>query len=68
MRPEPQMARQIGSSPEGFFSVWVEVFKDYPEIKKAILETVPGTAMECYDGDIEPIEDINRTQGENYAT
>lgn len=62
--PELQMARQIGRSPEGFFSVWVEVFKDYPEVKKVILETVPGTAMECYDTNLNPVEDINRTQGE----
>lgn len=62
--PEPQMARQIGRSPEGFFSVWVEVFKNYPEVKKAILEKVPGTAMDCYDKNINPVENINRKQGE----
>lgn len=59
--PEPQMVKQIGRSPEGFFSVWVEVFKDYPEVKKAILETVPGTEMNCYDEKYNPIENINRS-------
>jgi hypothetical protein len=59
--PEPQMVRQIGRSPEGFFSIWVEVFKAYPEVKKAILETVPGTAMECYDENYNPVNNINRT-------
>lgn len=58
--PKPEMVKQIGRSPEGFFSVWVEVFKDYPEVKKEILKTVPGTAMECYDDDCNPKKSINR--------
>lgn len=58
--PTDPMKRQIARSPEGFFSVWVEVFKEYPEVKKAILEKVPGTAMECYDTDIDPHKYINK--------
>jgi uncharacterized protein (TIGR02646 family) len=58
--PAPEMVRQIARSPEGFFSVWLEVFKDYPEVKKAILESVPGTAMECYDENINPKEKLER--------
>ena len=56
----PQMVNQIARSPEGFFSIWLEVFKDYPEVKKAILEQVPGTAMECYDENINPKKNIKR--------
>lgn len=43
-----------------FFSVWLEVFKDYPRVKKVILENIPGTAMECYDENMEPKENIER--------
>ena len=56
----PQMLRQIGRSPSGFFSSWLEIFKEYPEIKKEILENVNGSAMECYDEDINPIQSLVR--------
>lgn len=58
--PISQMVNQISRSPEGFFSVWLEVFKDYPEVKKAILEAVPGTALECYDDKFNPKKIIKR--------
>ena len=45
---------------ENFFSLWLQVFKDYPEVKKAILENVKGTAIECYDKNYNPIENIQR--------
>lgn len=54
------MIRQISKSPSGFHSVWIEVFKDYPKVKKAILEGVPGTALECYDEEFNPIEKLER--------
>lgn len=34
--------------------------KDYPKVKKAILEGVPGTGLECYDEDFNPIEKLER--------
>lgn len=58
--PIPQMVNVISRSPEGFFSVWLEIFEDYPEVKKAILEAVPGTALECYDDEYSPKKRIKR--------
>ncbi|MEA3288859.1 MAG: HNH endonuclease [Campylobacterota bacterium] len=54
------MIRQTARSCNGFFSMWIQIFKDYPEVKKAILENVKGTALECYDENINPIEEISR--------
>lgn len=58
--PVQAMINQISRSPSGFHSVWLEVFKEYPKVKKAILEGVPGTALECYDEDFNPIEKLER--------
>ncbi|MGL5052229.1 MAG: HNH endonuclease [Cetobacterium sp.] len=58
--PVQVMINQISRSPSGFHSVWIEVFKDYPKVKKAILEGVPGTALECYDEEFNPIEKLER--------
>lgn len=43
----------------GFFTLWLQIFKDYPEVKRKILENVPGSAMECYDRDYNPIPLLN---------
>lgn len=40
--------------------MWIQIFKDYPEVKKAILENVSGTALECYDENYNPKEDLSR--------
>jgi uncharacterized protein (TIGR02646 family) len=59
--PENQaMTRQTARSCNGFFSMWIQIFKDYPEVKKAILENVSGTALECYDENYNPKEDLSR--------
>lgn len=54
------MIRQTARSCNGFFSMWIQIFKDYPEVKKVILENVSGTALECYDENYNPKEDLNR--------
>ena len=45
----------------GFFSMWIQIFKDYPEVKKAILENVNGTDMQCYDENFNPKENLRRS-------
>lgn len=54
------MIRQTARSCNGFFSMWIQIFKDYPKVKKVILENVSGTALECYDENYNPKEDLNR--------
>ena len=54
------MASVIGRSPSGFVSVWLEVFKEHPKVKEAILKNTKGTALKCYDDNFTPIKDINR--------
>lgn len=54
------MIRQTARSCNSFFSMWIQIFKDYSEVKKAILENVSGTALECYDENYNPKEDLNR--------
>ncbi len=55
------MIRQTARSCNGFFSLWIQIFKDYPEVKKAILENVSGTDMECYDENFNPKENLRRS-------
>ena len=54
------MIRQTARSCNGFFSMWIQIFKDYPEVKRNILQNVAGTAFDCYDENINPIENISR--------
>jgi len=55
------MIRQTARSCNGFFSMWLQVFQDYPKVKQAILENVKGSRIECYDENSNPIENINIT-------
>lgn len=45
------MKKQIlmTATAEGFFSVWLTVFSEEPEICNALIESFPGTRKECYD-------------------
>lgn len=54
------MISQTARSCNGFFSMWIQIFKDYPEVKKAILENARGTAIECYDENSTPKPEIMR--------
>ncbi len=56
----PAMVRATARSCNGFFSLWIQIFQDYPEVKKAILENVKGTAMECYDDNFNPKQTLRR--------
>ncbi len=56
----PAMIRQTARSCNGFFSMWIQIFKDYPEVKRNILNNVEGSALDCYDEDVNPIEEISR--------
>lgn len=55
-----QMAKQIGRSPEGFHSSWLEIFKDYPKVKEEILNQLSGTNMSCYNEDFNPCQTLGR--------
>lgn len=33
----------------GFFSVWMTVFREFAEVKRALVEEFPGTALTCFD-------------------
>jgi uncharacterized protein (TIGR02646 family) len=43
----------------GFFSVWMTVFNDYPGIRKGLIKLFPGTAISCFDPDGKPIDRPN---------
>ena len=45
------MKKQIlmTATAEGFFSVWLTVFSEEPELCNALIERFPGTRKECYD-------------------
>lgn len=40
---------------KGFFSVWMTVFNDYPEIKRRLVQLLPGTATDCFDQEAKPL-------------
>jgi uncharacterized protein (TIGR02646 family) len=43
----------------GFFSVWVTVFNNYPDIKRELIRLFPGTATSCFDPEGKPIDRPN---------
>jgi len=57
----PAMISSTARSCDSFFSLWLQIFKEHPEVKKAILKNVSGTAMECYDEKLNPIKNIQRS-------
>ena len=36
---------------EGFFSVWMEVFKNHPEVRRELIKAFPGTKKQYFDED-----------------
>lgn len=45
----PVMRAQIVLQIQGFWSVWVTVFQDDPDMIERILSCIPGTAKHCFD-------------------
>lgn len=43
---------------QGFFSIWMMVFADEPEIKNALIAAFPGTARMCFDAEGAPLHRI----------
>lgn len=43
----------------GFFAVWMTVFNDYPDIKRELIKSFPGTAISCFDPNGNPIDRPN---------
>lgn len=39
----------------GFFSVWMTVFFNYPEMRIRFIEAFPGTAVDCFDRNGSPL-------------
>ncbi len=54
------LVKRIAKSCQGFFTQWLQVFKEHPKVKRAILENVAGSAMECYDKKINPLKKLSR--------
>lgn len=48
----------------GFWSVWFTVFKGYDEVRKALIDSFPGTAAFCFDAN-NHYEPIHRNKGKN---
>jgi uncharacterized protein (TIGR02646 family) len=42
----------------GFFSIWMMVFENYPEVKRELIQLLPGTAICCFDPDGNPISRV----------
>ena len=40
---------------KGYWSVWMKVFNEYPEVKKELITNFAGTAANCFDKDINPM-------------
>lgn len=55
--PTVEMKRQIVRTAigHGFFSIWMTVFHDIPEIKLALIGAFPGTAKNCFNQNGSPV-------------
>lgn len=58
----PEMRKQIvlNAQGRGFFSVWMTVFKDDPDMLNRLINAFPGTAGDCFD---QQGKAIHRPQG-----
>lgn len=45
----PTMRAQIVLQIQGYWSIWMTVFKDDPDMLKRIIHHIPGTATTCFD-------------------
>lgn len=59
--PIGEMAEQIVDTAvnSGFFSIWMEVFKDIPVVKMKLIEKFTGIADECFDCNCLPQRRVN---------
>lgn len=55
-----EMINQIARSHTHFISSWLEIFKDYPEVKRVLLQSVHGTNFECYDENFNAVRSLER--------
>lgn len=39
----------------GGWSIWFTVFKDYKEVREALVNKFPGTSRECFDENFNPV-------------
>lgn len=55
--PELRMREQIVDTAiqTGFWSVWMTVFADDADMRQRLLTSFPGTNLECFDQNIQPI-------------
>lgn len=56
--PTEGMRRQVVRTAvaQGYFSVWMKVFEDDPEMRRRFVEDgFPGTARDCFDANMSPI-------------
>lgn len=40
---------------EGFFSIWMTVFADVPEMRRRFIEAFPGTALDCFNANLDHV-------------
>jgi len=45
----------IAAQGYGFFSVWMTVFEDHPEVRRDLIRVFTGTAPTCFDPDGKPL-------------
>ncbi|OJE17821.1 hypothetical protein A9490_13655 [Bacillus thuringiensis] len=52
-----QMAKQVArtAAGTGHFSIWMEVFKNYKQVRYELLSIFPGTDHNCFDNNLQPI-------------
>ena len=56
----PEMRRQIirSATARGYWSVWMTVFEDDPDMLERLIESFPGTCADCFDDQFRPIRRI----------
>ena len=54
---EDEFITAIGlwATDNGFFSIWLEVFSAFPEVKKKLIQSFTGTALDAFDANADAI-------------
>ena len=46
----------LWATDNGFFSIWIQVFSDYPNVKKEIINSFKGTATDAFDDNADAVQ------------
>ena len=45
----------MNAKTQGFWSIWMTVFQDDPDMLNRLIKAFPGTSRQCFDSNAQPV-------------